>query len=474
MHPLRRSSAAPPLARLPAAVLQVAQLREELAVRGLKAQGTKQILLAKLTEALERDVALALGGDRRLAQWAASAVGRLAEGEVAAQLQARGLTRFPGPTEASQALQAVMVKEWVAEALHGGASAAGGAADAAADGAAGAAGAPGPEWEASARYAGEADASAAAAGYASSDAYGSGNEDGSGAAGAERAFLSGRAGDPTLSVALLCGGHTQAQRDASLSAACLAAQLLQSDPWHGLLPQQQLRDAAGAHGCCPASATGAASRCCLVLHGCTSAGSAVWATHMAAARLLLYAGAERQGIALSAYYARGESLHPLTWEQLHAASAAELDARLELTPDAAATSPADVAGAADAVLPLGLAPVAVPLGAAAAGKLAGSSGAAEVAALAADRLAFGERAAQLGYAAAPCMRLALSELDDAPRVEQLTDLAAYRRLEAWAMEHIPEGAAPRLAIRAEASAGSFLGGERGTRSSASRPASACC
>ncbi|KAL4428078.1 hypothetical protein ABPG75_002167 [Micractinium tetrahymenae] len=397
--------------------MEVAQLREELAGRGLKAQGTKQILLAKLTEALEKDVAHALGGERRLAQWATSAVARLGEAEVAAQLEARGLTRYSAPAEAAQALQAVMIKEWVAEALHGGpaAAAAGAAGEAAGDGAAaGAASASDSDWEAAEGYAGEAgaEAGAAAAGYAGSDAYGSGGEDGSTAAGGERAFMSGRAGDPTLLVALLCGGHTGVQRDASLAAARLAAQFLQSDPWHGLLPQQQLRSADGA---------------------------------------------ERQGIAISAYYAAGESLYPLTWEQLHAASAAELDTRLELTPDAAATSAAELAGAADAVLPLGLAPAARTLAAAAGSKLGGSSGAAEAAALAADRLAFAERATQLGYAAAPCMWLALSEFGDASAVEQLTDLAAYRRLEAWAVENLPDGAAPRLAVRAEVG-GHVLGG----------------
>ncbi|KAL4445330.1 hypothetical protein ABPG77_011155 [Micractinium sp. CCAP 211/92] len=394
--------------------MEVAQLREELAARGLKAQGTKQILLAKLTEALEKEVAHALGGDRRLAQWAASAVARLGEAQVASQLEARGLTRFSGPAEAAQALQAVMVKEWVAEALHGGAAAGGPSSAAGSDGAAaGAASESDSEWEASARQAGEGDASAAA-GYAS-DAYGSGGEDGGAAAAGDRAFLSGRAGDPTLWVALLCGGHTLAQRDASLAAARLAAQFLQSDPWHGLVPQQQLRDAAGA---------------------------------------------ERQGIAVSAYYASGEPIHPLTWEQLHAASAAELDARLELTPDAAAIPAAELAGAADAVLPLGLSPATAALAAAAGGKLGGSSGAAEAAALAADRLAFVERAAQLGYSAVPCLRLALAEFADASEVQQLTDLAAYRRLEAWAAEHIPAGAAPRLALRAEASlvGGHVLGG----------------
>lgn len=437
---------------------QVAQLREELAARGLKAQGTKQILLAKLTEALEKEVAHALGGERRLAQWAASAVARLGEAEVAAQLEARGLTRYSGPAEAAQALQAVMIKEWVAEALHGGTAAGGHAGEASADGAAaGAAAAAGSDWEA-----GEAgaDAGGAAAGYASGDAYGSGGEDGSGAAG-ERAFLSGRAGDPTLAVALLCGGHTRAQRDASLAAARLAAQFLQSDPWHGLVPQQQLQGAEGARCCWHASATTPNSLPCCCHPGgppiaawlpaclpCTTSPFPIAAAFLG---VPCCAGAERQGIAVAAYYASGELLHPLTWEQLHAASAAELDARLELTPDAAATPAAELAGAADAVLPLGLAPATAALAAAAAGKLGGSSGAAEAAAFAADRLAFTGRATQLGFSAMPCMRLALSEFDDAPEAQQLTDLAAYRRLEGWAVEHIPAGAAPRLAVRAEAS-----------------------
>ena len=88
--------------------LQVGQLREELAARGLKTQGTKQILLAKLTEALEKEVGRALGGERRLAQWAASAVGRMAEGEVLAELEARGVGQYSTPTEAAGALQALV------------------------------------------------------------------------------------------------------------------------------------------------------------------------------------------------------------------------------------------------------------------------------------------------------------------------------------------------------------------------------
>ena len=54
-----------------------------------------------------------------------------------------------------------------------------------------------------------------------------------------------------LSVALVCGGHTQLQRDASLAAARVAAHYLQSDRSHGLLPQQQLQEGAGA--CCLAA-----------------------------------------------------------------------------------------------------------------------------------------------------------------------------------------------------------------------------
>ena len=212
--------------------LQVGQLREELAARGLKTQGTKQILLAKLTEALEKEVGRALGGERRLAQWAASAVGRMAEGEVLAELEARGVGQYSTPTEAAGALQALMQREWVAEALHGLAGGSGGGAAPAADG----------EWGAS-----EFGEGGAYGGNGSSggEPYVMSPEE---AAALERPFVSGRVGDPTLSVALVCGGQTQLQRDAALAAARVAAHYLQSDRSHGLLPQQQLQEGAGV--CC--------------------------------------------------------------------------------------------------------------------------------------------------------------------------------------------------------------------------------
>lgn len=163
------------------------------------------------------------------------------------------------------------------------------------------------------------------------------------------------------------------------------------------------------------------------------------------------AGEEREGVAVQAFYSSGDSHIPLSWEQLYTASAAELDARLELQPDVVASSATEVAGAADIVLPLGLPPSAPALAAAAGDKLSGSSGSEAAAALAADRLAFTGRIAELGFTSAPMTRLQLSELADADVAQQLSDLAAYVRLDAWAKEHLPTGAAPRLALRAEVS-----------------------
>ena len=256
--------------------VQVAQLREEVQRRGLKTQGTKQVLLAKLSEALEREVAAALGGEQRLAQWAANAVGRLGEQEVVAELSVRGVRadQYPTPEAAAAALQAVMHRDWVAEALHGGQQQAQAGPDE--DG----------EW---------------AAGGVDGDAYGEGGEggDGAGMGGggggdlyggpyggveAARAWVWGRAGDPTLALSLLVGGHTHVQRDAALAAARLAAQLLQSDRSHGLLPRQQLELGAGGWDGWAERSSGRPQSAAIglptCLHVCFWLFACLWPSHM--------------------------------------------------------------------------------------------------------------------------------------------------------------------------------------------------
>lgn len=413
----------------PRALPQVTALREQLAARGEKTQGTKQILVAKLSkvggaglgwaagrrkvlplvasigllgwpahppmqrltpapprflpapeQALERDVAHALGGKARLAQWAETAVGHMDEDKVEAELQARGAAYPQGSLDEARAtLQAQMQLDWVTEALHGGlAERSAGAEASDSEGAANGAGG----------YDSSEDAAASAAAIAE-----------------ERALLGGRLGDPTLALALLCGGHTALARNASLAAARLAAHCLQSDRHHGLRPAAQLE--AGA-------------------------------------------GAERQGVAVAVVYEgpSGAAL-PLTWEQLHAASAAELDARLALGGAAAdAAAAQQTAAAADVVLPLGLSPGSATLAAAAGAKAACAVSEAS-AALAADRHGFAARAAELGFAAVPATRLHLADFADAAGASQLSDLKAYRELQAWAERHLLPGAAPRLAVRAE-------------------------
>lgn len=340
-------------------------------------------------------MARALGGERRLAQWAASAVARMGDGEVAGELEARGVAQPASPDEARQALQAQMQKDWVEEALHAqavprhhpqAAAAADGGAEADAAGWAGAWGDNGAGAAAAAgAWGGEAPAPEAAGGAEEQQAY------------------SGRDGDPTLSVALLCGGHTQLQREASLAAARVAAHCLQSDRSHGLLP---------------------------------------------AARLAAADGAARQGVALQALYAHGGRHFPLSWEALFGSTAAELDARLALQPEDATDAAAALASA-DAVLPLGLGPACPQLLAGAGGKAAGSCGG-EAAALAADRLAFAGRAAELGFAAVPARRVRLADFADAAGAQQLSDLAVYAELERFLDDQqLPLDAAPRLAVRAE-------------------------
>ncbi len=343
-------------------------------------------------------MARALGGERRLAQWAASAVARMEDAEVLHELEVRQVAQFGSPEEARQVLQAQMQKDWVEEALHvqavqqqqaakQQATAAAGADGVEADGGAWGAGWAdnGTEAAAEGAWAGEAYAPEASAGMEEQQAY------------------SGRDGDPTLSVALLCGGHTQLQREASLAAARVAAHCLQSDRSYGLLP---------------------------------------------AARLAAGAGAPRQGVALQAMYALDGRHFPLTWEALYSGSAAELDARLALQPEAAVDAAAALA-TADAVLPLGLGPSCPQLLAAAGGKAAGSCDG-EAAALAADRLAFAGKAGELGFAAVPARRLRLADFMDAAGATQLADMAVYKQLEQFLDEQqLPLDAAPRLAVRAE-------------------------
>lgn len=355
-----------------------------------------------------QDVARALGGERRLAQWAASAVARMEDAEVLHELEVRQVAQFGSPDEARQVLQAQMQKDWVEEALHVQ------AAHQAAKQQAGAAGGDGVEADAGALGAGLGDngaEAAAAAGAWGGEAYAP-----EAAAGmVEQLAYSGRDGDPTLSVALLCGGHTQQQREAALAAARIAAHCLQSDRSHGLLP---------------------------------------------AARLAAGEGAARQGVALQAFYALDGRHFPLSWEALYSGSAAELDTRLALQPEAAVDAAAALA-AADAVLPLGLGPQCPQLLAAAGGKVAGSCNG-DAAVLAADRLAFAGKAGELGFATVPAMRLQLADFSDAVGASQLADMAVYKRLEAFLEEQqLPLDAAPRLAVRAEVGIESVEGFWRG-------------
>jgi hypothetical protein len=378
----------------------VGQLREEVQRRGLKIQGTRQVLLAKLSEALEREAAAALGGEARLAQWAASAVGRMSPEEVGQQLAARGVRAEQyGAAEAGAVLQAAMLREWVLEALQGEAAAEQeGAAGGADLDALGEAAAAGPTDYPS-------DALAAPPGVDPS---------------APSPWSGGRPGDPALSVALLLGGHTLLQREEALAAARLAAHLLQSEPASGLVPSVQAAAAAGG---------------------------------------------ERQGVAVAALYAAPAGpLLQLTWEQLHGASAAELDLRAALQGgDGDEAAAAELAGA-DVVVPLGLAPAAPALLAPAAGAVVGAAADEAAAALAADRLAFAAAATQHGFATVPALRVQLADYwEGLEGAEALSQLPLFRRLEAFATQHLPEHASPRLAVRAE------VGGCKGRQNGASGP-----
>eukprot|EP00887_Chlorella_sp_A99_P002563 scaffold6.g2563.t1 len=422
------------------------EMREELRRRGLPWSGKREVLVAQLTLAARKQIVQAMGGEARLARIASVAVDKLSDHKVKQQLAELAPAAVPPPVagerasfrELREVLQRAVANKWMDEVMKLGpppgeehAGAEGGAEGAAAAGAAaGAAASSSSALLELERLAFGGDAAGEQYGLGEGGGYEAGGEaGGEEEAPPHEAFLFGPPDDPTLTLALVAGGPSARARDGALVAARLAVHYLQSDPFHGTMPAHQL-----ARG----------------------------------------GGAERQAVAVDVYYARGAAagqgqqleqqqeqgglgeaagrLVRLSWEQLFGATAAELDASLGAAP-AAGASLADVAASADAVLPLGLPPVAA---AAAAGAGAGADrvlGSLSAAALANDCVALAGRLSALGYPTAPVRRLELAACQEAAGVlargGALEDSAAHGGVTSWMAAAGLDAALGRVAVRAE-------------------------
>jgi hypothetical protein len=464
--------------------MELPALRVALLRRRLSVLGTREVLAERLREDLRADAVEALAGPRRLAAYAAAAVGRLADADVGDELAARGLSLAAARADARGQLARALAEEWVDEALAG----------------AGGEGVFGP-------------------------GSGSGSSEGSGDEGALASGDEGAAAaappDPTLDVVLLCDGATAAARAAALAAARAALPGLQSDPvWGTILSYASAPPLPGAPGGAappppaapPAAAVDVAAAmiapngllvsldayapppgCVFVVAaapvdgGVDGAASATvevessdpmsvllpglrpGAAYEVSARLRNAAGDgppgeplaaatyARAGIAVRVLYPVGaaaeSSSEPrryveLSWEELHASTAAELDARLDPRRGGAAAAcgaaAADFAAAADVVLPLGYAPGAG--GDADGAGVVGAGAAPAAARLAASRAAFADAARGAGH---PAPRLL--ELDLAAAATASPDAVA-----AWLSSQGADPELTKVAVRLEAGGGEVL------------------
>lgn len=97
-------------------------MRQELAGRiiGFGFRRTKELMLPVLEDALAWDVLQALGGERRLEQWAVFAVAGMTDEQVAAPLEAcgGGNAELLGPEYARHNVHALLPWAWVYDALR--------------------------------------------------------------------------------------------------------------------------------------------------------------------------------------------------------------------------------------------------------------------------------------------------------------------------------------------------------------------
>lgn len=168
-------------------------LRATLLARNLPVYGTSEVLIERLTSVLRKDVIDAHAGLGRMIKYAEAAVGKLNDEEIYEALAARGLASFSVGEDSGSRLANALVEEWIHMAMT-----------------------PDPDdWET-----GEVEEEGA-----------DGSSSGSDVEGEEETS------DPTLNVALLCDGNTEAARDRAMRAAREMLPGLQSDQiWGTLMP----------------------------------------------------------------------------------------------------------------------------------------------------------------------------------------------------------------------------------------------
>lgn len=192
-------------------------LRDLLRDRQLSCTGTREVLVGRLGEALEREAVHAFGGRRQLSLYSKEAVGQLSEAEVYEELSARSMDTQLPQQEAVASLEEVVVREWLEDALYAGLELY-------------SAGAPAP-----ADVAAQTDSWDGWEEGAEGEGLGSQQD-----LPPELAAAPQLPPDPPLTLALLCCGSTPEQRQAAVQAARMAVHLLQTDPCHGTLPAVQL------------------------------------------------------------------------------------------------------------------------------------------------------------------------------------------------------------------------------------------
>ena len=170
-------------------------LRATLLARSLPVYGTSEVLIERLTNVLRKDVIDAHAGLGRMIKYAEAAVGKLNDEEIYEALAARGLASFSVGEDSGSRLANALVEEWIHAAMM-----------------------PDPDdWD---NDEGDEDGVGV-----SSEADGDGEGEGDGPS------------DPTLNVALLCDGSTEAARDRAVRAAREMLPGLQSDQiWGTLMP----------------------------------------------------------------------------------------------------------------------------------------------------------------------------------------------------------------------------------------------
>lgn len=167
--------------------MDLPELRAALLARRLPVYGTREVLVERLMNILRKAVIDAHAGFRRLVNYAQAAVSKLSDEEVYEALAKRGLVSHSASQESTARLANSLVEDWIQMAMF-----------------------PTPDGD---------------NGWSDSPA----SDDDEGDEGA-----SGLA-DPTLEVALVCGGATVDERSAALASARTSLPQLQSDLVWGTL-----------------------------------------------------------------------------------------------------------------------------------------------------------------------------------------------------------------------------------------------